>query len=182
MKAFPYLVALILFLSIIALPALPEHRRKTISSTKMFLINGKRYLPENGAGGDVSLIRRELKRRGWDVPIPGNPLPANPYFEVALREDDGTTSSAPIPLPQGLHPEHVVQMVSDSGPVELAVGSMDARGPSVRNRLPTSGWKCIETARGQEPVAVAIRNNGKETFLVFLEEKKGKFLLVRKPE
>ncbi len=182
MKAFPCLGALILFISILALPALPDHRQKMISSTKSFLINGKRYLLEKAAGGDVSLIRRELKSHGRDAPLPGNTQPANPYFEDALREDNGTTSSAPIPFPQGLHPEHVVQMVSDSGLVELAVGTMDACWPSVRNRLPESGWKRIEAAQGQEPVAVAIRKNGKETFLVFLEEKRGKFLLLRKPE
>jgi len=182
LKAFPCLGALILFLSILALPALPEHRRKMISSTKAFLIDGKRYLQEKTAGDDVSLIRRELIRRGLDLPTPGNPRPANPYFEVGLREEDGATSSAPIPLPRGLHPEHVVQMVSDSGSVDLVVGSLDARGPSAQNRLPESGWKSIDAAQGQEPIAVAIRKKGKETFLVFLEEKKGKFLLVRKPE
>jgi hypothetical protein len=182
LKAFPCLGALILILSILALPALPEYRQNIFSSTKAFLIDGKRYLLEKAAGGDLSLIRRELKRHGWDVPIPGKPQPANPYFEDALRADNGTASSTPIPLPQGLHLEHVVQLMPDSGPVELVVGSMDTRGPSARNRLPESGWKRIEAAQGQEPIAVAMRKNGKETFLVFLEEKRGKFLLVRKPE
>jgi hypothetical protein len=170
------------FLSILALPAMPEHRRKMISATKAVFIDGKGYLLEKAAGGDVSLIRRELNRRGWDVPIPGNSQPANPYFEAALREDDGTSPSAPISFPQGLHPEHVVHLVSDSGLVELAVGTMNSRGPSVRNRLPASGWKSIDAAQVLEPVAVALQKNGKETFLVFLDEKKGKFLLVRKPE
>ncbi len=182
MKAFLCLGAMILFLSILALPALPEYRQKLISSTKAFLIDGERYLLEKAAGDDASLIRGELKRHGLDLPIPGNPQPANPYFKDALRADNGTASSAPIPIPQGLHLEHVVQLVSDSGPVELVVGSMDTRGPSARNRLPESGWKRIEATQGREPIAVSMRKNGKETFLVFLEEKRGKFLLVRKPE
>jgi hypothetical protein len=168
--------------SILALPAFPDHRQKMISSTKAFFINGKRYLLEKAAGGDMSLIRRELKRHGRDVHIPENSLPGNPYFEDALREENGTTSSAPIAMPKGLHPEHIVQMVSDSGPVELVVGSMDARGSSARNRLPESEWEHIESVHSQHPIAVALRKNGKETFLVFLEEKRGKFLLVRKPE
>jgi hypothetical protein len=168
--------------SILALPAFPDHRQKMISSTKAFFINGKRYLLEKAAGGDMSLIRRELKRHGRDVHIPGNSLPGTSYFEDALREDIGTTSSAPIAIPNGLRPEHIVQMVSDSGPVELVVGSMDARGSSARIRLPESEWKHIESAQGQHPIAAALRKNGKETFLVFLEEKRGKFLIVRKPE
>ena len=182
MKAFPCLGALILFLSILAFPALPDPRRKMISSTKAVLIDGKGYLVENAPGGDAPLIRKELNRRGWDFPIPGNSQPANPYFEAALREDDGTRSSAPIPFPRGMRPEHVVHLASDSGLVELAVGTMDTRGPSVRDRLPASGWKSIDAAQGREPVAVALGKNGKETFLVFLEEKKGNFLLVRKRE
>lgn len=182
MKAFSFLGSLFLILSFLALPVYPEYRQKMISSSKAFFINGKRYLIEKAAGEDVSLIHRELLRHGWDVHIPGNSRPGNPYFEDALREDDGAATSAPIAIPQGLHPEHVVQMVSDSGPVELAVGSMGARGPSPRIRLPESEWKHIESDHVKNPIAVAIRKKGKETFLVFLEEKRGKFLLMRKPE
>lgn len=181
MKSIPFLGALILFVSIFALPAIPDHRQKKMSTTKAFLINGKRYLLEKIPGGDASLIRRELLRRGLDVHIQGNARPGNPYFEDALREDNRMTPNAPFAIPQGLHPEHVVQMVSDSGPVELAVGSTDA-GHSARNHLFETEWKRIESAQGRNPIAVAMRNNGKENLLVFLEEKSGKFLLMRKPE
>jgi hypothetical protein len=179
LKAIFFLGSLFLILSFLTLPVFPEHRQKMISSTKAFFINGKRYLIEKAAGGDMSLIHRELLRHGWDVHIPGNSRPGNPYFEDALREDDGAATSAPIAIPQGLHPEHVVQMVSDSGPVELVVGSMDARGSSARNRLPNR-WKHIESDHVINP-QWRYGKKGKETFLVFWKEK-GKFLLMRKPE
>lgn len=163
MKATPFLAAATLLLCVLALPALPDHHRRTISSTKAFLIDGKRYLLEKPAGKEIAST--------------------NPNFDCALREVDGTTSSSSgLPVPKGLRPEHVVQMVSDSGPVELAVGSMEDRGASVRKRLPTSGWKFIDLPRSREPVAVATLSKGKESYVVFLEEKSGKFLLVRKPE
>lgn len=162
MKATPFLATATLLLCVLALPALSD-RRKTLSSTKAFLIDGKRYLVEKPAGKEITS--------------------ANPIFDGALREVDGTTSSSSgLPVPKGLRPEHVVQMVSDSGPVELAVGSMKDRGASVRNRLPASGWKLIDLPHDREPIAVATLSKGKESYVVFLEEKSGRFLLVRKPD
>jgi hypothetical protein len=73
-------------------------------------------------------------------------------------------------------------MESDSGPVDLAVGFMEVHGRSVRAQLPSSGWKVIEDGPDHDQPAVATMKKGRETFIVFLEEKKGKFLLVRKRE
>lgn len=162
MKPTPLLATATLLLCVLALPALSD-RRKTLSSTEAFLIDGKRYLLEKPA-------RKEIAS-------------ANPIFDGALREVDGTTSSSSgLPVPKGLRPEHVVQMVSDSGPVELAVGSIEDRVASVQNRLPKSGWKFIDLPRSPEPVAAATFSKGKESYVVFLDEKSGKFLLVRKPD
>ena len=163
MKTTPFLVTATLLLCVLALPALPDHRRRMISSTKAFLIDGKRYLLEKPAGKEIAS--------------------ANSIFDGALREVGRTTSSpSGLPVPKGLRLEHVVQMVSDSGPVELAVGSMEVRMASVRNRLPASGWKFIDLPRSPEPVAAATLSKGKESYVVLLEEKSGKFLLVRRPD
>lgn len=182
MKTSYCLVAAALLLSILALPGSSDSRQRMVSSTKAVLIDGKRFHVENSVEEDSSLIRRELSRRGLNLPVPGVPQSATPYLTGALQEDHGTTSSPSIPIPEGLHAEHVVRMESDSGPVDLAVGFMEVHGRSVRAQLPSSGWKVIEDVHDHDQPAVATMKKGRETFIVFLEEKKGKFLLVRKRE
>ena len=169
-------------LVLIALPALSEIGCKTLSSTKVFTIDGKRYLVEKSAGNDISLIRRELSRKGIDIQLSGSGQPTNPYFVQHLREDTCTTSFPTMSLPQGLRAEHVMHMESETGSIGLAFGAMDARGPQIRNQLSASGWECIHAGNGQEHVAIATRKTGRETSIVFLEEKEGKFLLARKWE
>jgi hypothetical protein len=166
----------------LALPALSEKVRNVNSSTRAFAINGKRYLVEKSAGNDASLIHRELLRQGLDVPLAILGQPTNPHFSDALREDALTNSIPDIPLPPGLRAEHSMIMESETGPVALALGVMDSSGPQARDRLAASGWECIEAVNGHENVAVATLKKGRETFIVFLEEKKGKFLFARKME
>ena len=182
MKRYLIVATIPLLLWSLALPAMPGHRRKTISSTREFLIDGKRYLLDRSAGDDIPPLRREASRLGFDAPLAEIPYLSKPYFEDTLREVDGTTSSIPHPFPKGLLPDHVMKLVSEAGPVDLAVGLIGAGGRAVRNRLPATGWKCIELPRAQEPVTVATLNQGKEAFIVFLDEKTGKFLLVRKTQ
>lgn len=182
MKAFRLIATILLLLCIVALPAFTDQRRKISSSTKEFLIDGKRYRLERSAGDDRSLIRREASRLGIDVRLEALPHPSNPCFEDALREIDGPAVIAPLPLPKGLLPDHVVKLVSDAGSVELAVGPVKAGGQSARNRLPATGWKCIQLPGSREPVTVATLVKGKELHIVFLDEKTGNFLFVRKAE
>jgi len=147
-----------------------------------FTIDGKRYLVEKSPGDDISLIRRELLREGIDIHLSGSVQPTNPYFVQTLREDACSTSSPTMPLPQGLRAEHVLYMESETGSVGLAFGKMDARIPQIRHQLLTSGWECINAGKDQAHVALATRKKGRETFIVLLEEKEGKFLLARKME
>jgi len=168
---------LVLFL---VLPALPDPRRTSISSTRSFTIDGKTFLREKSAGDDLSLIRGELLRQGLNVPPLGNARPAYPLFSDSLREAVGAASVKPVPLPPGLRAEHALRAESDSGFVDLAFGSMDTRGPQIRHRMSSSGWECI--APSPEQAAVAIFHKGKEATIVLLEEKEGKFLLIRRME
>lgn len=169
-------------LVLLTLPALSEIGHKTLSSTEVFTIDGKKYLVEKSAASDISLIRRELSREGIDIQLSGSGQSTNPYFVQPLREEPCTTSLPTMPLPQGLRAEHVMHMESEAGSIGLAFGTMDARGPQIRNQLLTSGWECIHAGNSQEQVAIATRKKGRETSIVFLEEKEGKFLLARKRE
>jgi len=169
-------------LVLLALPALPDIRHKTLSSTKAFSIDGIRYLVEKSAEDDISLIQRELSREGIDLDLLGKGQQTNPYFFQSLREDARTTSMPAIPLPHGLRADHFMHMESETGSFGIAFGALDTRGPQIRHQLLASGWECIKAGNGQEHVSIATLKKGKETFIVFLEENEGKFLLARKME
>jgi hypothetical protein len=161
------------------LPANPEHRQKILSSTKMFFIDGQRYRSEKSAGGDLDLVRRHLSRQGWALPIsfPGDPGPPHPVYSDSLRAE-GNAVPPSLSIPDGLHTEHLLRMESDSGPLDLATGSMNALLPFVRSRMRECGWKITET--GREQSSLATLKKGRETFLVLLDEKERTFLLVRR--
>jgi hypothetical protein len=169
-------------LVLFSLPASSEKNHKRISTTKTFTIDGQRYYLERSADDDISLILRELRQKGIDIPLSWSGQPANPCLFDALREDARLSPIPKLHFPHGLRAEHVMHMESERGPNALAFGTMDPRGPEIRQRLAASGWKCIEAGHGQEEIAVAALKNGRETFIVFLEEKEGKFLLVHRVE
>lgn len=172
----------ILPLVLFSLPALSGKNQKKLFTTKAFTIDGQRFLLEKSAGDDISLILRELARKGFEIPLSCSSQPSNPYLVDALREDARTSPMPNLHFPHGLRAEHVMHMESEAGPIALAYGVMDPRGPEIRQRLSASGWQCIEAGHGQEQVAVATLKKGRETFIVFLEEKEGKFLLAHRME
>ena len=177
-----FLWAAILLPLLAALPAFSGHGRKPLSSTKGFIIDGKRFLVEESAGNDLSLLSRELTRQGLNVVLPGKPSATHPFFDDALREDVGNIPPPAMSLPPGFHPERTLRLESGTGPIDLAFGEIDVSGRTARNRLSASGWECV--ARDDIPPAtsVATQKKGRETAIVFLEEKEGKFLLVRRLE
>jgi hypothetical protein len=168
-----------------ALPAIPEQRQKILSSTRTFFIDGQRYLVEKSTGGDLSLIRRQLARQGWDLPVPfsGDIRQENSFYADSLRMEGNAAAPQPsLPIPVGLHAEHILRMESDSGPLDLAAGSMNANLPFVRTRMRESGWIFNEAGQDRERLSLATQKKGRETFLVLLDEKKRKFLLARRME
>ena len=155
-----YLFVPALFLVVlIAMPALPDNVRSRLSSTKSFFIDGKMFLVE---------------KRGGDGRQPDS------VFADSLRETGGSNSSNPIPLPQGLRVEHSLRMESESGQVDIVFGTMETRSPGIRRHMSSSGWECIETGAGK--TSLVTMKKERETTIVLLEEKEGKFLLLRRPE
>lgn len=156
MKLSLALMSALLLTALIAMPAMPDQRRALLSPTRSFAIDGKRFVVEEPPG---------------DKP---------PSTGEALREAGGTARENTMRYPQGLRADHSLRLESEPGPVDISFGSMEARGPQVRRRMSSTGWECFEPARGQ--AAVAIMKKGRETTIVLLDEKEGKFLLLRKPE
>lgn len=157
MKRIRLIGSALLLVALLALPAAPDPRRTRLSSTKSFVMDGRKFLVEKSGE-----------------------RPDNAIFADALREAGGGRSSNPISIPQGLRVEHSLRMESESGPVEIAYGAMDTRGPQTRHRMSSLGWECFEPGQGQ--AAAATIKKGSETTIVLLEEKEGKFLLLRRPE
>jgi hypothetical protein len=168
--------------ALFSLPAWPEKSRPVFSSTRSFTIDGKKYRVENSPGNDFSLIRKELLRQGIDPPLPDVRQEGTPFVNDAAREVSGSTSNPSVPLPHGLHAEHFLQMESETGPVALVLGTMVDASSQIRRQLSALRWECVESGSGPAPVVVATMRKGRETFIVLLEEKEGKFLLVRRME
>jgi hypothetical protein len=166
-------------LLLFALPATPEPRQKILSATRTFFIDGQRFQLEQSAGGDIDLIRRQLTRLGWELPdsVPGDRRPPHPIHADSLRTD-GDASPPSLAIPEGLHTEHLLRMESESGPIDLAAGTLSAIQPFIRNRMRERGWIFIESGRHRDPVSLATLKKGRELFLVLLDEKERKFLLV----
>jgi hypothetical protein len=158
MKKIYIFVPALFLVVLIAMPALPDHARSRLSSTKSFSIDGKKFLVEKRGDGRH----------------------ADSVFADSLREVGGSNSSNPIPLPQGLRVEHSLRMESESGQVDIVFGTMETRSPGIRRNMSSSGWECIEPGTGI--TALATMKKGRETTIVLLEEKEGKFLLLRRPE
>ncbi len=180
MKRFRYVRTASLLLALLALPAMAGKHIGLFASTKEFSIDGNAFRVKQSAADDFSLIRRELSRRGIDAPLPDGVEPSHPVLHAALQESAAKTAAAPLPLPSGLHAEHFIRLESDSGTVDLAFGGLDIGVSQVRSRLSGSGWVFRETGNAAPPAVVATRNKGRETFIVILEEKTGKFLFARK--
>jgi hypothetical protein len=169
-----------LLLALAALPAMAEIHDRLFSSTKEFSIDGNAFRVEQSVEDDFSLIRRVLSRSGIDAPLPYGVGPSHPSLQTALPENTDGGVAPPLPLPSGLIAEHHIRLKSQPGTIDIAFGEPDVSVSKIRSRLSGSDWEFRETGKAGAPVVVATRNKGRETFIVILEEKTGKFLFVRK--
>jgi len=175
-------VAATLFLSL-CLEGSVNARRKEISSTNRVVIDGRSFVQDDPSMDEGSLINRELGKLGVRLPdgfdLPGKSGPSHPALEGRLKDSPRSRHvGAPAP-PPGLTAEHTLRMEGEGSPVDLVFGKMGVPGPSIRNRLLSSGWKSASTA-GDSGVARLLQiTRGKETTIVCLDETEGTFLLLR---
>ena len=182
MKYRHFLLAAILLPVLSALPAFSGYGRKPLSSTKGFIIDGKRFLVEESAGDDLAVLNRELTRHGLNVPLSGNPSASHPFFADALREVADTISPPALSLPKGFRPERTMRLETGTGAIDISFGRIEVSGRMAQDRLSASGWECVAPNDIPSKTSVATQKKGRETAIVFLEEKEGKFLLVRRLE
>lgn len=180
MRRFHSIQPVALLLALAALPAMAEKHVGPFSSTKEFSIDGNAFRVEQSVEDDFSLIRRVLSRSGIDAPLPYGVGPSHPIILTALLESSAGTAAPPLPLPSGLHAEHFIRLKSGPGIIDIAFGELDIGVWKVRSRLFGSDWEIRDTGNAGAPAVVATRNKVRETFIVILEEKTGKFLFARK--
>lgn len=171
-----------LALLLAAIPALPSRRQNPLSRTKSYAIDGRRYVLEPCAGSDLDLLRREVKRLGVDAALQGPSASPSFAFRDAVVEEAAGGKIPPFPLPTDFRTEKVMRTVSDSGTVDLAFGSFAHRESSPLERLRAARWDCRPAGKSGGGVSAATLTKRKDTYLVFLEEKEGRFLVLRRME
>ena len=180
MRKVLYIGAITLAAAFLAIPAIPGLRRGNISATRSFSIDGQRYLLDPSLNDDLSGIREELHRLRIHTPTLRSTRPINRFFAEGIRKIGDQMPDTKPQIPPGLRAERVIRTNSDASSVEMAVGTMERHGPETRRRLTDSGWDCFIPVPGR--TAVTIKNKGRETTIVLLEENEGKFLLIRRLE
>jgi len=174
-------VAATLFMSL-CLGGSGNARRKEISSTRRFFIDGRSFVSDESSPGTGSLLARELGRLGVGLPdgftLPEESNPSHPALEGQMKES-GPRFLKPFPLPAGWTAEHTLRMEGEGAPVDLVFGTLGTPGPSTRSRLLSSGWESVLTRDGIGGTHVLRFGRGKETNIVCLDDAEGTFLLFR---
>jgi hypothetical protein len=163
-----------------ALPARTERNQGPASRTKAYSVDGRKFIPNPSAGDDLDPLRREFEKLGFGESFPGLSSPQSLVFRPPLVEDAAGGAIPPPPLPQGFRLERIIRMDSDIGSVDLGYGSTEHRGVSLLDRMRAARWECLPAGGGG--ISAATIRKEKESSLVFLEEKEGKFLIIRRLE
>jgi hypothetical protein len=175
-------VAATLFVSL-SLVGSGNARRQEISSTRRVVIDGRSFAPDESSPDAGSLLKRELGRLGVGLPggfdLPEETAPSHPVFSERLIDSPPPRFIEAPQLPSGLTAEHTLRMEGEGAPVDLVFGIMGSRGPSVRSRMLSSGWKSLSSGKDPGGTRVLQYLRGKETVIVCLDEAEGTFLLFR---
>lgn len=175
-------VAMVLLLSFF-LAGSVNARRKDLSSARRVIIDGRAFVSDESSTDERSLLEKELGRLGVRLPgefaLPEAPVSTHPAFSGRIAHSAGGGSIETPRLPAGLTAEHTLRTEGEGKPVALVFGRMGTRGPSIRNRLLSSGWKSVSTAEDPGVAHVLQVTRGKETTLACLDEAEGTFLLFR---
>jgi hypothetical protein len=157
--------------------------RKEISSTHRVLIDGRSFVTDESSPDDGSLLKRELDRLGVRPPdgftVAEDTPPSHPVFSGRLKDSTRPPDVEDPRLPAGWTADHIIRMEGDGAPVDLVFGKTGSRGPSVRSRLLSSGWKSLSSEKDPGGTRVLQLLHGKETVIVCLDEAEGTFLLFR---
>ena len=182
MKHLVCLAATLLASGVFAVFALPHPMENIISPTRSFALQDRWYsagMPSKRK----SLIQEELSRQGFDIARiprgaldPGDTVP-NPLFEIPSRK-----RFRPFFYPAWFRAENSLVMESEDGLIELTYGRIATAGDSARKNIVTQGWTVVGIEEDARSASLATIRRGREISVVFLEEKEGDCLFVRRLE
>ena len=78
--------------------------------------------------------------------------------------------------------ENSLQMESEDESIDITYGRNEAAKGSARERLVAEGWTVVGMEGEASPFSMGTIRRGRETSIVFLEEKEGGCLFVRRLE
>jgi hypothetical protein len=73
-------------------------------------------------------------------------------------------------------------MESGDGSIDITYGTISLKSGYARKSLAAAGWEFTETEDMGKPFRIATLREGRETTIVFLEEKEGNCLFIRRRE
>lgn len=181
MRRVTCLILILAVLALVAGRALSDRNGETVSGTRAFAIDGRRFMVEDPAGDSFSLVERELAKRGIDTLRSSENLASVLDSRSVEQLREAPAEKGASPLPRGLEQEHVLRLETATGPVDIAFGRVVCAEKDIIGRLRSSGWECVESGTHGAPGAVAQLTKGKETSFVFLEKDERRFLAIRRP-
>ena len=182
MKPLLCLVTASLVAGALSVYALPGRPGETISAARAFSLNGKWYSVGKPVNSD-SLLREELYKRGIDIPrILREPKDRGGCSVDTLSEIPAKRHFRQIPLPSSFRAENSLQMESGDGWIDITYGKIFQEKGYVKKALVAAGWKFVDAGEPGRPFSIGTIREGRETSIVFLEEKEGNCLFVRQLE
>ncbi len=150
-------------------------------ASRVFSIDGRRFVVEEPSPDGSSFVERELARRGIETgAIPaGLRAAAGAATLEPLREEPGDVDN--LRLPGGFEAEHVLRLQSTTGPVEIAFGRMDRAPEDIIRQLRSAGWDCRDVDAHSPPSTIARMTGRKEASIVLLDKTARRFLAIRRP-
>lgn len=183
MKAVSVLIAFSLIVFAYSVYAVPPRIGAVSSSTRSFSLNG-RWFSVGKPSRTSAIIRDELTKRGFDIsrirqePEYPNDTLIDTLLELPSNDIRSRLSSVPVPFRE----RNTLKTVTDTGIVVITFGNVSSEGNHTRKELSAKGWKIAETGKAAAPGFMATIRNGRETSVVFLEEKTRGCLYIRRLE
>lgn len=183
MKTLSCLVALSLVVAAYAVSAVPPRLDAVSSPTRSFLLNGRWFSVGKPSRSDA-VMREELAARGVDVSrIPRETGDLNDILIDGLSELPSTTiRSRHFSAPFSIRRMDGLQMESEAATVDISIGNVSPGKNRTTEDLVAKGWEVAETGKYAAPSFMAAIRNGRETSVVFVEEKTGSCLFIRRLE
>jgi len=182
LKPVASLIAALLVAGAFSVYAFPLRINGLLSATRFFSLDGKWYSVGKTSTGN-SLLREELRNKGIDIGrIPREPLDSGDCVLDILSEIPPRMRSRSSPLPSCLRVENNMGMESGLGFLDITSGKISPKGTYARKNLAAQGWTFDDMKEPATPVRIGTIRNGRETAIVFLEEKEGDFLYIRQRE